>query len=126
MKITHFGGTEECNSVDELCEVLKKRYGNNANEFWISNEERTPCFGIMVRDECAYIQYFPDDESSGFVGLLENNSSSEDVMTFYTNTIDEEIEVFIEMVVPFLEVEKAVIDFFNNGELSKCLNWNEL
>ena len=127
MKITHFGGTEECNSIVELCTVLGKRYGNNANEFWIYNKEKTPCFGVMVKDEYAYIQYFPDDESAGFVGKIENNNlPPEDIMVFYTNTIDEEIEVFSEMVVPFSEVEKVVIDFYNNCEMPKYLNWNEL
>jgi len=127
MKITHFGGVEECDSIAKLHAVLEKRYGNNANEFWINNKQKTPCFGVMVKDEYAYIQYFPDDESAGFVGKVENNNlPPEEIMIFYTNTVDEEIEVLNEMVVLFSEVEKVVIDFYNNCELSKCLNWNVL
>ena len=127
MKITHFGGTEECNSISELNTILNKRFGNNANEFWISNGEKVPCLGVMVKDNYAYIQYFPDENSAGFVGLINDNGLPlEETMIFYTNIITEEIDIFNEMVVPFSKAEEAIIEFYNNFKLSECLKWNEL
>ena len=127
MKITHFGGVEECNSIEELHTILKKRYGNNANEFWISCGEKFPYLGMMVKDKYAYIQYFPDEDSAGFVGMINNNDPPlEEIVIFYTNTINEEIEVFNEMVVPFSKAEEVIVVFYNNSNLLEHLKWNAL
>ena len=127
MEITHFGGKEECNSIEELYAILKKRYGNNANEFWISYNEKVPCLGVMVKDKYAYIQYFPDKDSAGFVGMTNDSDLPlDEIVIFYTNTINEEIEVFNEMVVPFSKAEEVIVEFYNNSTMSECLKWNEL
>lgn len=44
MKIKHFGGTEYANNISEFSEILQKRYGDDVNEFWITNDTQdNPC-----------------------------------------------------------------------------------
>ena len=60
MKISHFGGVVFCNKIDDFLNVMKKRYGNDVNEFWITDDEtENPCLAILVNGELANVTFFP-------------------------------------------------------------------
>ena len=57
MKIKHFGGTEYANNISEFSEILQKRYGDDVNEFWITNDTQdNPCLVILVNKEMYKVQ----------------------------------------------------------------------
>ena len=39
MRIKHFGGIEIVSTLSEFESILNLRYGQNANEFWITKNE---------------------------------------------------------------------------------------
>jgi len=66
MKISHFGGTVECKTIEDLDIVLNMRYGLGVNEFWISHEHEIPCLAILVNNNYANLTYFSEDGHPGF------------------------------------------------------------
>ena len=126
MVITHFGGTEICNDIETVCSVLSKRYGNNSNEYWIHLIEKYPCIGILVKDNLAYVQYFPNEGNAGFSSISSDaNLKSDENTVFYTNTIYEEIEINNNSLIPFDMAVKVVIEFFKSPQLPGCIEWFE-
>ena len=127
MKIEHFGGFIECNEIKEFESILNIRYGKGANEFWIYGENRYPCLSIMVNCEYAYLHFFPEHKHPGFQSIGMNTDLPEGEMSiFYTNTIDEEIEIINDAVIPFSTAVTAAKEFFITSELPKCIEWFEL
>lgn len=39
VKIRHFGGVEFAVCENEMSEILTQRYGNDVNEFWITEDD---------------------------------------------------------------------------------------
>lgn len=128
MIIRHFGGIESVTSVDELNKILSKRYGNDSNEFWITDDKQdNPCLAILVHKNLANITYFPDDITSlGFqsVGKI-NDLNSNEYSVFYTNTAEEEIEICNDVIITFDEALMAAIEFFYDNKMPCCIEWTE-
>jgi len=65
----------------------KKRYGDDVNEFWITNDTQdNPCLVILVNKEMANLTYFPDEESLGFQSVGRQTGQTNEYCIFYTNT----------------------------------------
>ena len=127
MKIRHFGGIEFAACENELTEILTQRYGNNVNEFWITEDDQNnPCLAILVNKELANITYFPDEYSPGAQSAgggcgLEPNGYT----VFYTNTPEEEIEISNNSIVPFDLALKAAAEFYHNQKMPRCIDWTD-
>jgi hypothetical protein len=128
VRIFHFGGEETCESIDELRLVLDKRFGSNANEFWIHPDHSDyPCIGLMVVQDHAYIQFFAVEGNPGYQPTGNTmNLNPDECTVFYTNTVDEEIEVPNDAVVSFSIALSAVEEFVISSELPTCFEWFEL
>jgi len=127
MKIEHFGGSEHANDQDALNIVLKRRYGANANEFWLSADAPFPSLSILVRDDLASVHYFPEEGHPGYslVGgqsELERGGST----IFFTNSPSEEIEIANEMIVPFSIALQVAHQFFASPTRPTSHTWYEL
>jgi len=127
MIIKHFGGIEVANNLDEVCEVLHKRYGDDVNEFWITYDNKeNPCLAILVKKELANVTYFPDAESLGFQSVGNPRDLNPDEFSvFYTNTPEEEIEICNSAIITFKEAFQVAVDFFQNPKLPCCIEWSE-
>ncbi|MCD7742137.1 MAG: hypothetical protein LUI06_08040 [Ruminococcus sp.] len=127
MIIKHFGGIEAVNTLDEVCEVLRKRYGDDVNEFWITyDNQENPCLAILVNKEFANVTYFPDAESIGFQSVgIPSGFNSDEFSVFCTNTPEEEIEISNSTIITFDEALQAALDFFQNPKLPNCIKWSE-
>lgn len=126
MKIKHFGGIEYTNNISEFLRILQKRYGNDVNEFWISEDHQdSPCLAILVNKEFANLTYFPDEESLGFqsVGCQTNHNS--EYCIFYTNTPEEEIEIGADSIVSINKAIEAAKQFFDNSKMPNNIEWTE-
>lgn len=127
MKIRHFGGVEFAACENELTEILTQRYGNDVNEFWITEDDQdNPCLAILVNKELANITYFPDEYSPGAQSVgcccgLELNGYT----VFYTNTPEEEIEISNNLIIPFDLALKAAAEFFHNQKMPRCIDWTD-
>ncbi len=127
MKIEHFGGLIECNEIKEFESILNLRYGKEVNEFWIYGQDRYPCLSIMVNGEYAYMHFFPEHKQPGFQPIGMNTDLPEgEISIFYTNTVDEEIEIINDFVIPFSTAVTAAKEFFTTLEIPKCVEWFEL
>ena len=127
MKVSHFGGAEECRTIEELKAVLSIRYGDEVNEFWISGEEGDSCLAVLVNKSYANLTYFPKEGSMGFVSIGEGAGLDPNAISiFYTNTPEEEIEVRNDAVVPFNIAVEVVMEFFNTRILPKTIKWLEM
>ena len=57
---------------------------------------------------------------------MNTNLGSGKTSIFNTNTVDEEIKVINNVVVPFSTALTAAKEFFTSLEMSRCLEWFEL
>jgi len=57
---------------------------------------------------------------------VNTNLGSGKTSIFNTNTVDEEIKVINNVVVPFSTALTAAKEFFTSLEMSRCLEWFEL
>ncbi|MCL2136867.1 MAG: hypothetical protein FWH40_05020 [Coriobacteriia bacterium] len=128
LAVSHFGGTEECSSADDLKALLGMRFENDSNEFWLNHENASyPCMSMMVVGGYACLHYFPDDTSTGFVSSgIENGLDPDGITVFYTNTSSEEIEVFNDLVVDAQAGVEALIGFFDTPTMPDSIEWLEL
>ena len=128
MEIEHFGGKMRCNNLETLDNLLSTRYGKGVNEFWIYGENKFPHMGILVNGDFAYIHYFQAEDQPGFRSVGTVAKLNENVFSvFYTNTIDEEIQISTDAVVLFPIALAAAKEFFLNPfEMPKNLEWFEL
>ena len=111
MKIKHYGGTEYANNFSEFSEILQKRYGDDVNEFWITNDTQdNPCLVILVNKEMANLTYFPDEESLGFQSVCRQTGQTYEYCIFFTNTPEEEIELAIRISEDDQEAKKRLAE----------------
>lgn len=126
MKISHFGGIVSCNKINDLLNVMKKRYGNGVNEFWITDDETdNPCMAILVNGELANVTFFPSDGHPGFQSAGTDNNA-EGYTVFYTNTPEEEIEINNDMIIPIEQAVQAAREFFTTKNRPSCIDWVDL
>ena len=127
MRITHFGGTVDCTTIDELKNILNTRYGENSNNFWIARNEKYPLLTILVKDEYANLTFFPGEDSSGFLSIgNELDLAKDDFTDFYVNTPTEIISVKNNFVIPFTTALKIAEEFFITLSKPSCIDWFEL
>lgn len=128
MKVLHFGGIEYTDTVDGLKKVLSKRFGDDVNEFWITeNESDNPCLAILINKTLANLTFFPEDGHPGFQSFgNENDLVPGGYSVFYTNTPEEEIEINNDMVIPVEDAVKAAEEFFANNEIPTSVKWMNL
>ena len=127
MKVSHFGGIVDCETINSMLSILNLRYGKGVNEFWIYGEDRFPCLAILVNNDYANLTYFPEDGHPGFQSIaMDTDLNMKDISIFYTNTPDEEIEIDNDAIVPFSRAVEATKEFFTSLSLPTCLKWLEL
>ena len=85
MIVADFKGVWEVSTPIELEAALKKRYGHDANSFWLNHPPKSyPSLAILVKGELASINYLPEGDSAGFrsVGHVGGLQPGE-MYTFY-------------------------------------------
>lgn len=55
MYIEHFLGKENCDNVEKISSILKKRTQRGVNEFWISLTNRYPVLCVLTNQTYAYV-----------------------------------------------------------------------
>jgi hypothetical protein len=128
MRVFHFGGTEQCATVEELDSILSKRYGSSSNEYWLHPDaSEYPCLSIMMKENYAYTQFFPAEGSAGASSIgSDTGLESGETTVFNTNTIDEEMEIANDSVIPASLANHAAKEFFRTLSLPECIEWFEL
>lgn len=127
MFIKHFGGSEQVTNTEDLARILNKRYAEDVNEFWITKDnQNNPCLVILVNKNLANVTYFPNEESSGFqcIGNMHNLNQNE-FSVFYTNTLEEEIEISNSAIITFDKAMKIALDFLENRDIFDSIEWFE-
>jgi hypothetical protein len=127
MIIEHFEGKDECNSLDNIDNILTRRTHKGVNEFIIHGEQEFPYMVVLVNNNYAYLHFYKEDDDPGFRSIggdtdLENDGDS----IFYTNTDNEEVSIENVSVVPFSNALMAVKQFFETRDMPKCIEWDEL
>ncbi|WP_277408695.1 Imm1 family immunity protein [Lacrimispora xylanisolvens] len=127
MIIEHFEGKNECNSLDNIEDILTQRTHKGVNEFIIHGEQEFPYMVVLVNNNYAYLHFYKEDDDPGFRSIggdtdLENDGDS----IFYTNTDNEEVSIENVSVVPFSNALTAVKQFFETRDMPKCIEWDEL
>lgn len=126
MKIEDFGGAYYIKTAEELQGALKRRFGNDANELWLSsNEAKFPALAIMVRGNLCCLHYFPQDGHPGFISQ-GTELDGEGATIFYSGNPNVEQEMPNENVVPFENALNAATEFLVSAGLPRAIDWLEL
>jgi len=128
MKLEDFKGAEEINDDVELETALKKRYGNDANSFWLTHKsQKYPSMAVLVKGNLASVNYFPEEDSAGFrsVGNVDGLTPGE-MSIFYLDSENQEQEVLNDSIVPFKDAVKAAKEFLTSSKLPTSIQWFEL
>lgn len=127
MLVEHFMGQKECDSLEELREVLNERTEKGVNEFIISTHEQFPYMILSVKEKYACLSYFREEDAPGYSSINVNPVLDADgISVFYTNTDSEEIEVANYSIVKIEDAVPAVEEFFETLQLPKCIDWEKL
>ncbi len=95
MRVFDFGGETECKTIEELNELLNKRYENNSNELELYGSENYPFMTILVVDKWACIHFFKDEDDCGHYAFCDENTLDKDGYTiFYTGSATVETRNF--------------------------------
>ena len=126
MLVEHFMGKKECNSFEELEEVLEVRNANQTNEFIITGEEYYPYLVITAKEHYAVVNYLKGEGSAYIAVGGTSELGSEGSTIFNSCSETEEMEVDNYYVLDFVSAKRIAKDFFNNMELSQNAEWEEL
>ena len=127
MKVEDFTTVSYAKNEHEFEIALRRRYGNEIKEFWLSHEDDNhPAISILVNGDLASLHYFPAEHESGFrsVGKIESLKPGEMSIFFVSKT--EEIYVINDSVVLFSAALTVAKEFFNFKKLPASIEWFEL
>jgi len=128
MRFEHFLGTELCDEVDKINDILQQKDANNTNEFWISIDTQFPFMGLLTNNGLAYVHFFDKEGSPGFRALSNCDVGSylSGTTTFYSNNGSEEIVVENECVLSINKAIEIVKQFYTTKKMPTCVEWDEL
>lgn len=127
MIIEHFEGKNECNSLENIDDILTRRTHKGVNEFIINGEQKFPYMVVLVNDYYAYLHFYKEDDDPGFRSIGADTDLEKDGDSiFYTNTDNEEVTIENISVVPFSNALMAVKQFFETSDMPRCIEWDEL
>lgn len=128
MIIEHFMGTEICENIADISDVLKKQTSKCVNEFWISIIGDYPVLSVLTNQNYAYVHFFEEEGEPGVqiisdvdMGLDPNGES-----VFYTNKDTEEVYIENSCIVDIKRAVDIVREFYVTHQLPKCIAWEEL
>ena len=128
-RINHFGGKALCTTWDEVAQTLEQTVGG-VNEFFIAAEHTMfPYLVVLLQGDYAYMHCVPNETDAGLVAFSDDISTdlpTDGISIFYTNAPTEEIEIYNDYVIPKTLAWTVVKDFVETGEMSSCVEWEEL
>ncbi len=75
MRLYDFTGLHRVSTLSELEDALKKRYGDEANYFELSDDEALyPTIMIFVRGGLSALYYIPEESLAGYSSWGKGNS----------------------------------------------------
>ena len=119
MTIEDFYGACEVSDATELENALNRRYGKEANSFWLTHSpSKSPSLAILVKGDLASLNYFPGGEVDGL--------NPEEMSIFYLDNPNQEQEVLNSSIVPFSDALKTAKELLASKELRSAIEWFEL
>lgn len=126
MLVEHFLGKTECNTCEELEQVLELRTEKGVNEFTLELETYYPYLIMHVNKDYAYVHYFWDD-GPGSASMDESNGLDEYGYTeFYLGDECTELLRPNFQVVSFAKAKSAALEFFKTKSRPTNIEWMEL
>lgn len=129
MKFEHFLGTDICDDVEQIKDILSKQSEKGYNEFWISTEKQFPYMAALTKDQLAYVHFFDEEDSPGLCGLAEKNETEldpDEMTIFYSNNESEQMGVENCCVIPLSKAIAVIEEFFKTNELPEIIEWDSL
>ncbi|MGD9155142.1 MAG: hypothetical protein PVG90_06545 [Bacillota bacterium] len=127
MKVFHFGGELECESLKDLNCLLTSRYENDANEFELYGSEKYPFMTILVSNEWACVHFFESEDDCGRYAYCDEKAIKDDgYTTFYMGSPTSMTEISNKLVIPFSLALAIAQDFFLFLKISEKTKWFEL
>jgi hypothetical protein len=126
MHIRDYFGSLEANDAATLIVILSRRYGEGYNGFWLSHVDQFPAISILVKDEMAYLHYFPEDRHPGFHSYSDPPIWDRETIEFRLDNLSQKQQVDGEAVVPFAVALTVAKEFLASSVRPKSVNWREL
>jgi Immunity protein Imm1 len=119
----------DASNEDDVERILLRRYDQGVNAFWLYHETReNPWLLILVKDQLANLNYFPDEENHPGYATIGNIPSlpADGYTVFFMNNPKEEEEVPNDAIVPFADALAAAKEFLMSTALPPSIEWFEL
>lgn len=122
-----FGGHYKISNCDELKTILHKRYNSIYNGIWLSTEPEGASMSILVKDDLAYVHYFPEKDHPGFHSVGNTVTPKNEMTTFRAETVSQEQPIVNNAIIAFSAAINAATDFLGDpSQLPNAIEWNEL
>ena len=126
MLVEHFLGKTECNTYEELVQILELKNENGVNEFTLELETCYPYLIMHVNKDYAYVHYFGDD-GPGSASMDESNGLDEYGNTeFYLGDKYTKLLRPNYQVVSFAKAKSAALEFLKTKSRPTNIEWMEL
>lgn len=115
-----------CNSIEEVDKIIKRRNENGENTIYMRprQKEPWPLMSILVRDDKAFIQVCVRDFHRGYISLTNYTLD----LDYADKTIFHEGERSVDVqniyVISINEVFEAVHEFYQTEKLPECIEWS--
>lgn len=125
--VINFLGKVECQTCEELEQVLKLKTEKGVNEFKIAVGTAYPYMDVCVNENYACMNYFGEDEISCCASMDENNGlDAYGYMEFYIGDEYGKVNVPNYQVTSFSNAKDAVMEFVKTKSRPTNIEWEEL
>jgi hypothetical protein len=127
MRIEDYDSVCDVTKPADIEAALNKRHGGGINSFWLSHgAKKFPAIGILVKDDRAYVHYFPKDREPGFASVSNVIGPSPNETSIFFVRRTEKAWVRNGAVIPFSDALKVAQEFSISTTMPNCIQWFEL
>ncbi len=120
MNIANCDGDFECNTWNELENLIRNSSQNPFDDIWLSGNTDYPCLAILVNGNYASVHYFLNDEGD----MWQSVGCGEQDIVFETN--GDRTEMPADCIITLDKAIECAKQFYDNFDRPVCIEWREL
>lgn len=120
MNIANCNGDFECQSGDELENLIKKSSLNPFDDIWLNGSADYPCLSILINGSYACVHYFLNDEGDVWQSIGHDDKD----VTFVSN--GDRSDLPADCIISLDRAVECARQFYDTLDRPTCIEWREL